>query len=71
MARPHLKGIRMTPKKSPEVLQKEALTVLVQWRGADKESVADKGNDGKKRAEYRLRKHLRTAADNLAEVPRG
>lgn len=61
----------MTAKKSEEVLQKEALTVLVQWRGADRRAVAEKGNDDAKRAEYQCRKNLRTAADNLTGVKHG
>ncbi len=58
----------MPQKKSPDQLKDEALTVLVQWRGADTLAVADKGDSEKQRAEYKCRKHLRTAADNLSEV---
>lgn len=60
----------MTAKKSEEVLQKEALTVLVQWRGADRRAVVSK-SDTDKRIEYQARKNLRTAADNLTGVKHG
>lgn len=60
-----------TPKKTEEVLQKEALTVLVQWRGADRRAIANKSDPDAKRAEYNVRKTLRTAADLLTEVHHG
>ena len=60
----------MTTKKSPEVLHAEALTQLVQWRGADRRAVVSK-TDTDKRIEYQCRKNLRTAADNLTGVKHG
>lgn len=58
-------------KKTPDECKKEALTVLVQWRGADRASVSDKSDDTKKRIEYQCRKNLRDAADKLTEVHHG
>lgn len=57
-------------KKTEETLQKEALTVLVQWRGADRRAIEDKSDDSK-RKEYKCRKNLRTAADLLSGVKHG
>lgn len=59
----------MTSPKSPEALDSEALTVLKQWRGADRRAVAEKGNDDAKRAEYQCRNKLRNAADALPPLP--
>lgn len=61
----------MPQKKSPDELKSEALTVLVQWRGADRRAISDRGDDKKQRAEYACRKSLRDAADNLGEVRHG
>lgn len=58
-------------KKTPDDYKREALTVLVQWRGADRRAIADKSDDEAKRAEYQCRKNLRTAADLLTEVRHG
>lgn len=60
-----------TPKKSPDQCKSEALTVLVQWRGADRRAVADKTDSDAQRVEYQCRKSLRTAADLLTEVRHG
>ena len=70
MARPCLRpeGIRMTTPKAPEVLKAEALTLIRQWRSADKIATVNKGDFAAKKLEYKYRKHLRTAADNLSEV---
>ena len=61
----------MTTQKTPETLQKEALTVLVQWRSADKNATVKKGDHDAQKIEYKCRKNLRTAADNLTGVKHG
>lgn len=59
----------MTTPKAPEVLQEEALNCLSHWRKVDKVATINKGDHEAKKIEYRARKNLRTAADNLPEVP--
>jgi hypothetical protein len=58
-------------KKTPDDYKREALTVLVQWRGADRRAVANKDDRDAQSAEYKCRKNLRTAADLLTEVRHG
>lgn len=58
----------MPQNKPTEDLKREALTVLKQWRAADKEAIAD---PSLKRVEYKCRNNLRTAADNLTEAHHG
>lgn len=61
----------MPQNKPTDQLEREALTVLTQWRGADRRAIDDKGDANKQRAEYACRKSLRTAADNLSEAHHG
>lgn len=58
----------MTAKKTPDEYKREALTQLVQWRGADRRAVADKTDRDAQRAEYKARNNLRDASDKLTEV---
>lgn len=58
----------MEKTKTCADLKDEALTVLGQWRGADRRAIDDKADPAKQRAEYQCRKKLRTAADCLTEV---
>lgn len=59
------------PVKTPDDYKREALTCLVQWRGADRRAVADKSDHQAQSIEYKCRNNLRTAADLLTDVHHG
>lgn len=59
----------MIHQKDPQDAKEKVIVAVVNWRQADRKAVANKRDDNAQRAEYKERRNLRVAADELGGTP--